>query len=147
MNSLYASQKHSEACFFKHWPIYWWVMRKKSCGKGKGPRTIQLKLQKSRYHPYTLQLFFHKCNDFFNSFIYGQRFSHRFFGKIIVRIVVVCEGLKQKKASAAPHKTKSVPAMTTRHGKKIKTCHCGYWERLTKPWFYGLWWLHSVFYF
>ena len=31
---------------------------KKSFGMGKGPRTIQLKLQKSRYHPYTLQLFF-----------------------------------------------------------------------------------------
>ena len=31
---------------------------------------------------------------FFNSFIYGHRFSPRFFRKIILKVVVVCEGLK-----------------------------------------------------
>ena len=31
---------------------------------------------------------------FFNSFIYGHQFSPRFFRKIILKVVVVCEGLK-----------------------------------------------------
>ena len=50
--------------------------------------------KKSRYRPYTLQLFFTTAQDFLNSFIYGQRFSQQFFGKFVVKIFVVCEGLK-----------------------------------------------------
>ena len=38
--------------------------------------------------------FFHNYNEFFNSFIYGQRFLQQFFRKIFVKIFVVCEGLK-----------------------------------------------------
>ena len=47
--------------------------------KCKGPRTLQLKLQKIRECPYTLQLFFTTATVFFNGFIYEQRFSQHFF--------------------------------------------------------------------
>ena len=40
--------------------------------------------------------FFHHCNNFFNSFVYGQRFSQQFFRKIFVKIFVVCKGLNEE---------------------------------------------------
>ena len=45
----------------------------------KGPRTLQLKLQKKQLSSIHTTAFFHNCNDFFNSFIYVQQFSQRFF--------------------------------------------------------------------
>ena len=44
-----------------------------------GPRTLQLKLQKKSLSSILTTTFFHNCNDFFNSFIYGQRFSQFFW--------------------------------------------------------------------
>ena len=51
------------------------------CYAVKGPRTLQLKLQKKSLSSIHTTTFFHNCNDFFNSFIYGQRFLQRFFQK------------------------------------------------------------------
>ena len=47
----------------------------------KGPCTLQLKLQTKAVIIHTHYNFFHNCNDFFNSFIYVQRFSQQFFYK------------------------------------------------------------------
>ena len=47
----------------------------------KGPCTLQLKLQRMSLSSIHTTTFFRYCNHFFNSFIYGQRFSQRFFDK------------------------------------------------------------------
>ena len=58
-----------------------------------GPRTLQLKLQKSRYRPYTLQLFFTTAKIFSTVLYIGNDFYNNFFPKIVVKIFIVCEGL------------------------------------------------------
>ena len=62
--------------------------------ESKGPRTLQLKLQKNRYHPYTLQLFFTTATIFATVLYMGNDFHNDFFGKI-VKIIVVYDGLKR----------------------------------------------------
>ena len=62
----------------------------------KGPRTLQLKLQKSRHCPYTLQLFFTTAKIFSTILYMGNDFHNDFFAKIVVKIFVVCEGLNSK---------------------------------------------------
>ena len=57
------------------------------------PRTLQLKLQKSRYRSYTLQLFFTTVKIFSTVLYMSNNFHNNFFGKIVVKIFVVCEGL------------------------------------------------------
>ena len=47
-------------------------------------------MQLSSIHTTT---FFHKCNNFFNCFTFGQLFSRRFLRKIFAVLCVVCEGL------------------------------------------------------
>ena len=47
----------------------------------KDPRTLQLKLQKKQLSSIHTTTFFHNCNDFFNSFVYGQRFLQQFFSE------------------------------------------------------------------
>ena len=49
--------------------------------RAEGPGTLQLKLQKKSLSSIHTTTFFHNCKDLFNSFIYGQRFSQRFFLK------------------------------------------------------------------
>ena len=58
----------------------WNKSNAKSMGS-KGPRTLQLKLQKKKLLSIHTTTFFLNCKDFFNSFIYGQRFLQRFFQK------------------------------------------------------------------
>ena len=41
--------------------------------------TLRLKLQQKSLSPILTTTFFHNCNVFFNSFIYGQQFSQLFF--------------------------------------------------------------------
>ena len=41
--------------------------------------TLHTKLQKMQSSPIHTTTFFHNCNDFFHSFLYGQQFSRRFF--------------------------------------------------------------------
>ena len=56
----------------------------------KEPRTLHTQLQKMcSYLPYTLHTttFFHNCNDFFNSFLYEQQFSHQIFEKNLCSFV------------------------------------------------------------
>ena len=47
----------------------------------KGPRTLQLKIQKKSLSSIHTTTLFHNCKDFFNSFIYGQQFPQQFFWK------------------------------------------------------------------
>ena len=58
---------------------------------GKGPRTLHTKLQKMQLSSIHTTTFCHNCNDFFNSFIYGQRFS-RLFEKNLCSFVCRCKG-------------------------------------------------------
>ena len=55
--------------------------------------------KKCSYLSYTLQLFFHNCNDFFNSFFYmSNDFLADFFRKNIVALCEVCKkGVKPVK--------------------------------------------------
>ena len=46
-----------------------------------GPRTLHTKLQKMQLSFIHTTTFYHNCNDFFNSFLYGQQFLQRFFQK------------------------------------------------------------------
>ena len=65
----------------------------------KGPRTLQLKLQKSSYRPYTLQLFFTTAG-IFSTVLY---MDNDFFRKNLVKIFIMCEGLKTSHVSIAHH--------------------------------------------
>ena len=77
----------------------------------KGPRTLQLKLQKSSYRPYTLQLFFTTAKIFSTVSYMGNDFHNDFFEKIVVKIFVVCEGLYTHDCLAIKSKTKTtIPA-------------------------------------
>ena len=60
----------------------------------KGPRTLQLKLQKSRYRPLTLQLFSTAATIFPIVLYMDNDFPNDFFRKIFVKIFVVCKGLQ-----------------------------------------------------
>ena len=51
--------------------------------------------KKSRCRPYTLQLFFTTPKIFSTVLYMGNDFRNDFFGKIVVKIFVVCEGLKR----------------------------------------------------
>ena len=51
----------------------------------KGPRTLQLKLQKSQHRPYTLQLFFTTATIFQQVYIEATIFTTIFFGKLVVK--------------------------------------------------------------
>ena len=52
--------------------------------------TETTKMSSSSLHTTT---FFHKCNDFSTVYIWATIFTTIFFGKIVVKIFVVCEGL------------------------------------------------------
>ena len=58
-----------------------------------GPRTLQQKLQKSSYRPYTLQLFFTTATIFLTVLYMDKDFYNDFFRKLFVKIFVMCEGL------------------------------------------------------
>ena len=75
----------------------------------KGPRKLQLKLQKKSLSSIHTKTFFHNCKDFFNSFLYGQQFLQQFFGKIVVKTFVVCEGLKRAFSRLAVNHTPVYP--------------------------------------
>ena len=69
---------------------HWW-----SCSICKGPRTLHTKLQNMQLSSIHTTNFFHYCNNFFNTFLYGQRFSQQFcLKKKVVKIFVVCQGRK-----------------------------------------------------
>ena len=62
----------------------------------KGPRTLQLKLQKNSLSSIHTSTFFHNCNDFSNIVLYMDNdFPNDFLRKIFVKIFVVCKGLKK----------------------------------------------------
>ena len=59
----------------------------------KSPRTLQSQLRRMPLSSIHTITFFHNCNYFFNSFIYAQQFSQRFFRKNVVKIFLLCKGL------------------------------------------------------
>ena len=62
----------------------------------KGRGTLQPTIQKMQLSYIHATTFFNHCNNFFNSFIYGQRFSKQGFQKTLCSFMrcVVCKGLK-----------------------------------------------------
>ena len=52
-----------------------------------GPRTLHMKLRKMQLSALHTKIFFNNCNDFFNSFLYEQRFCHRLFQKNLCSFV------------------------------------------------------------
>ena len=60
----------------------------------KVPRTLQLKLQKKSLSSIHTTTFFTTAKIFSTVLYMGNDFHNDFFGKIVVKIIVVCEGLK-----------------------------------------------------
>ena len=63
-------------------------------GVSKGPRTLQLKLQTNSLSSIHTATFFTTATIFSTVLYMDNDFHNNFFGKIFVKIVVVCKGLK-----------------------------------------------------